>query len=430
MGTIALMGSGELTTTMVEVHKRLLSGLPAPPKAAFLDTPAGFQLNADQIAANAAAYFRNRVGCPLEVASYPSRETVSPIDAQLAFQRLRQSDYVLMGPGSPTYAVEQLAPSPVPGILIDRIREGGCLVSASAAALTVGRFTLPVYEIYKVGRPLHWVKGLDLLGPFGLHLVVIPHWNNAEGGTHDTSRCFMGRSRFERLAEMLAEETGAPVPILGLDEHTACIIDLDSETFQVRGIGTVTYSGGSRPQVFAPGRPYALERLRGGPSTGAGAAPEADPAPPVSAPAMKEEGPPGFWQELHALEARLRRGLDEGDLRQAAGALLEMDRSIWQAHGDMEDPQVIAQGRDLFRELLVAVVVRSRPTRQDMESALEPVIGRLLEFRRQCREQQKWDLADAIRDALSEGGVTVEDTPQGHRWRLVTREEAVRDHPT
>ena len=48
-GIIALMGSGELTATMVEVHKELLSGLPDPPEAVFLNTPAGFELNADQI---------------------------------------------------------------------------------------------------------------------------------------------------------------------------------------------------------------------------------------------------------------------------------------------------------------------------------------------------------------------------------------------
>lgn len=44
-GKIVHMGSGEVTATMVEVHKGLLDQLPGPPQAAFLDTPAGFQLN-------------------------------------------------------------------------------------------------------------------------------------------------------------------------------------------------------------------------------------------------------------------------------------------------------------------------------------------------------------------------------------------------
>ena len=41
---VVLMGSGELTATMVEVHKELLKGLGASPQAVFIDTPAGFQL--------------------------------------------------------------------------------------------------------------------------------------------------------------------------------------------------------------------------------------------------------------------------------------------------------------------------------------------------------------------------------------------------
>ncbi len=69
-GKIVLMGSGELTATMVEVHKSLLDGLPKPTRAVFLDTPAGFQLNVDQIAAKAVDYFTRHVRQPLDVASF------------------------------------------------------------------------------------------------------------------------------------------------------------------------------------------------------------------------------------------------------------------------------------------------------------------------------------------------------------------------
>ena len=48
------------------------------------------------------------------------------------------------------------------------------------------------YEIYKVGVDPFWAEGMDILGQLGLPLVVVPHWNNAEGGTFDTRFCFMG----------------------------------------------------------------------------------------------------------------------------------------------------------------------------------------------------------------------------------------------
>ena len=203
-GKIVLMGSGEMTATMVEVHKGLLSQLGRTPQAAFLDTPAGFQLNVDQISQKAVEYFRNHVQQPLAVASFKSRQHTSDFDAEKAFRTLRDSAYILIGPGSPTYAVNQWRGSPVAEIFTQCVNNGGCLVAASAAALTVGRFTLPVYEIYRVGQKLHWVEGIDILGKFGFNLVVIPHWNNAEGGTHDTRFCFMGQPRFQKLVTLMS----------------------------------------------------------------------------------------------------------------------------------------------------------------------------------------------------------------------------------
>ena len=130
------------------------------------------------------------------------------------------------GPGSPTYALSTWRGSSVPEALADKLAHGGVVVFASAAAVTVGRFSLPVYEIYKVGQPIHWLDGLDLLSPlgFGPNCVVVPHFDNAEGGTHDTRFCYMGERRLAALEEMLPEDAW----VLGVDEHTALVVDLDA----------------------------------------------------------------------------------------------------------------------------------------------------------------------------------------------------------
>ena len=141
-------------------------------------------------------------------------------------------------------------------ILKKRIEAGGCLVAASAAALTVGRFTLPVYEIYKVGNDLHWVEGMDILGHFGFNLLVIPHWNNAEGGTHDTRFCYMGEPRFHKHESLLPED----VYILGLDEHTACIIDLEKEEVCIKGIGHVTLHKQDTEMTFEKSTVYLFQK--------------------------------------------------------------------------------------------------------------------------------------------------------------------------
>ena len=64
---------------------------------------------------------------------------------------------------------------------------GGTLCFASAAALTLGAFTAPIYEVYKVGvEEPHWREGLNVLAAFGVNCVVIPHFDNNEGGNYDT----------------------------------------------------------------------------------------------------------------------------------------------------------------------------------------------------------------------------------------------------
>ena len=52
----------------------------------------------------------------------------------------------------------------MPSALTEIVRRGGSLVMGSAAAVTVGAASLPVYEIYKVGDEARWLPGLDLLG--------------------------------------------------------------------------------------------------------------------------------------------------------------------------------------------------------------------------------------------------------------------------
>lgn len=411
MGILALMGSGELTATMVEVHKMLLSRFRPSPSALFLNTPAGFQLNADQIGANAVDYFRQRVGCRMEVASYKSSDTISEVDAAVAYQKLRGADFILMGPGSPTYTVQHLRRSPIPEIFSDHINQGGCLVAASAAALTAGSFTLPVYEVYKVGQPPHWVEGLDILGAFGLSLVVIPHWNNAEGGTHDTSRCFMGASRFDQLVSLLEE----PLPVLGLDEHTACIIDFEDGTFEIYGIGTVVLQHNGTISCFTPGKKYPLEMLQGRESMSAG-------IEVVQVESLVSESKSAedsdFWQQVHRYKEDFQQGITADDVRQSAHALLELDRLLWQAHGHMETPETIAQARDLFREQLAELGTRAGLTRSALMRVLDPIIDSLLAARQHFREAGQFEAGDALRDALSRAGIKVEDTADGYRWQI------------
>ncbi len=410
-GMIVLMGSGELTATMVEVHKELLGRATAVPKAVFLDTPAGFQLNVDQISKKAQDYFKAHVQHSLSVASFKSHETITPYEAEQAYVSLREADFVLIGPGSPTYAVRQWRQSSIPEILIKRINDGGCLVAASAAALTVGCFTLPVYEIYKVGRELHWVDGMDILEHFGFKLVVVPHWNNAEGGNHDTRFCFMGQPRFSQLVSLLPED----VSILGLDEHTACILDFKSDEAVIKGIGKVTLQRSGSEMVYDTGERFSLEVLRGG--DGDKEWKQTPPAPDDSEAGSVTEGN-AFWSQIHELETNFYEGLETHQAKKTTNALLELDRIISKAQLNLENEEFITQARDTLRELIAILGTRLAAVPRSETECLAPIVQQLLDVREQFRKQKLFDQADAIRDSLQRANIIIEDTANGSRWRL------------
>ena len=176
------------------------------------------------------------------------------------------------GPGSPSYALAHWQAGPVAAALRDRVLAGhGMTVLASAAAATAGRFTVPVYEIYKAGGALRWLAGLDLLGPLGLNVAVIPHYDNAEGGRYDTRYCYLG----ERRLAVMERELPADAAVLGVDEHTAVLIDLRAERIEIRGRGGVTVRRAGNSVVLPSGTRLSIAELRDlvrghPPATGAG----------------------------------------------------------------------------------------------------------------------------------------------------------------
>ena len=411
-GTVALIGSGELTGTMVETHKSLLSRVEPGTKTLFLDTPAGFQENVDLIAGRAVDFFKRQVGHAMQVASFKSADALVKGEAEETFHLLSEAGYVLIGPGSPTYMVSQLKDTPVPALLGAMVTRGGCLVVASAAALTAGSHTLPVYEIYKVGRELHWVEGLNFLGHLGLEVVVIPHWNNAEGGNHDTRYCYMGEKRFRALEESLPANT----IILGLDEHTACVLDFSTRLASVEGIGRVTIRRRGFEESFTRGEAISFEELLGtisgtenksGSRIGSSGALNQQP---------ETENP--FWERMHSVDSSFARALASNDAAAMTTQLLEADRLLWQAQLDLENPEFVSQGRELFREMIVLAGTGIDRTAVEIPRRFNHLVNELVELRENFRRHKQWPEADRIRAILNIAGITLEDTETGPRWHI------------
>ena len=447
---LVVMGSGETAPTMAKVHRALFSRLgDGPIPAVVLDTPYGFQENADELSVRTVEFFGTSVGRRVTVATFRSRD-VDAVTTATAVARIREARYVMAGPGSPSYALRQWAGTPIVDALASRLSDGGILTMASAAALTLGAFTIPVYEVYKVGEDPRWLDGLDLLGAAtGLRVAVVPHYDNAEGGTHDTRFCYMGERRLRLLEAGLPE--GAFV--LGVDGHTALLLDLEAGTASVAGLGGVTVRVAGRSAVFPAGSEIAIaelgeaarrlsqaaggrpDRPRGsrdaavsggnrprgadaaapGPADGSGADSPDSPAD-GAVPEGRRAAP--LRDATSELEGLVVERLDAGDVRAAVAALLELDEAISARLRAGEDSLDLDSAAGTFRSLITRLGERAEAGTRDPREQLAPFVQALLALRARARAARDWETADLVRDHLARAGVEVRDGAAESTWVL------------
>jgi hypothetical protein len=341
-GPIVLFGSGETSASGQKAFDWLFRQLDRPPQVALLETPAGFELNSDRVASRIGDFLLDRLqNYRPKITLVPARRrgtSFSP-DSPEVIAPLLHSNVIFLGPGSPSYAVRQLHDSLAWHTVMAKHRLGAALALASAATIAAGRFALPVYEIYKVGEDPHWKSGLDLFAPFGLSLVVVPHWNNHDGGDElDTSRCFMGRARFDPMVSMLP--TGQT--IVGLDEHTSLALDFAGARCSVMGRGSVTVLRDGKAEVFPRGRAFPLARL------GAFQLPEPQSGIPaavwnsVSAAPDEPAGPPEPPAEVERLAALRQAARDRRDWPAADALRAQIEALGWTIQDTPDGPRFAA----------------------------------------------------------------------------------------
>lgn len=416
MSRLVVMGSGETAPTMVRVHRDILATAGAGP-AVLLDTPFAFQMNADELVARTIGYFRQSVGHTVEVASWPRADAASAV-RERALALLGRASWAFAGPGSPTYALQQWRATPVPEILAGVVRRGGTLVMGSAAAVTLGVLAIPVYEIYKVGADPNWVEGLDVLRELtGLPAVVIPHYDNHEGGTHDTRFCYLGEQRLASLEEQLPDEVG----VLGVDEHTAALLDVEGRTLAVVGTGSVTVRRRSESRTFSAGETLGFDdltamlrgddhvRLRGRPAVTA-------PVPPTAGNEDKSVIL-SLRAAADAAQKDFEAAVADRDVQTCVDVALALEGTIADWHADMLQSDDEQHARRVLRAMVVRLgelaEVGADPQRQ-----VSPTVELALELRASARDGGDFATSDLIRDRLEAAGVEVRDTPDGTQWSL------------
>ena len=412
---LTIMGSGETAPTMVKTHRALIERLGPGARALVLDTPYGFQENAPELATRAQEYFGRSVGHPIEVAGLQVVKDADSLTLAQGLSRVRDASYLFAGPGSPTYTLRQWAGTPIPGEIAAKLRTGGAVTFASAAALTLGRFSVPVYEIYKVGDEPHWLDGLDLLSDIGLPVAVIPHFDNAEGGHHDTRFCYLGARRLALMEALLPEG----FHVLGVDEHTGVVIDIDAQTATVVGNGSLTVRVRGQSSVYPSGTHLPLDALRDPRTARTAPRPaQADLAPPT----QTDDAPTiSLAAETARCEATFAAALGGRDAAGAARAVLELEDAIAAWSADTLTSEEGDRARAALRSMVVKLGEAAGVGLADPRDAAAPYVAALLAVRAAVRAEKRFDLSDLVRDQLLEAGVEVRDTRDGVEWVLRSR---------
>ena len=104
---------------------------------------------------------------------------------------------------------------------------------------------------------------------------------------------------------------------------------------------------------------------------------------------------------------------DDFNTPRALAAMFDLAREINRGKGEGAD---VLGAQGTLRELSSVLGISLDETAET--SGAGPFVQLLVNVRTELRAARQFDIADSIRDRLSELGVTIEDTPEGTEWRI------------
>ena len=369
LGKIAILGSGETSPNLVSVHRELLDD-EASSNCFMIDSPFGFQENADQLVEKIQDFYKTSLNIEIQLASFRKIEELNSKSFFKTIQLLESASFIFAGPGSPSYASKLWSDNQIQSILLNHLSKGKNALFASAAATTLGENTLPVYEIYKVGKDPFWEKGLNILNAYDLSCSVVPHFNNKEGGNHDTSYSYVGKNRIEKLLQQSYSN------ILGIDEHTALIISGKEGLFQVKGIGKLTVINKKGVHEFDNGTAENLSILQDLLQ------------PEKSMLEYTEEQDDKYFSTQHPLDDFV---LDDEELKEKETVYLKQ---------------------------IAKLEIEIEKNRKNNER-FSQIVEQLISLRGKLREEKNYELSDTIRNILESCNLQIEDGGEDIKWSIL-----------
>ncbi|WP_331532649.1 CysS/YqeB C-terminal domain-containing protein [Pseudonocardia sp.] len=407
-GRLVILGSGETAPTMVEMHRSVLAAA-GPGTGLVLDSTYGFQENVDALTQKTVNYFSESVGRTMTPLQWRTRLDGVALDRALT--EVRSARAVYAGPGSPSYTMRVWGGSGFAEAVRSMVSAGGTATFSSAAAIALGVVAMPTHEIYRGGADPFWLAGTDLLGQLtGLCAAVIPHYDLApKNGSHDTRCCYIGERRMRELELQLP----AGAHLIGVDEHTALVLDLAEGTARVVGRGGVTVRVDNNAEVLPAGTVAPLSAL----CPAVHAAPTAETEAPARGSA-DHQAPAALRTAADAAYAAFVAALADRDADAAGPIALRLEEELSNCSLGWAHPDDAEHARRTLRGMVLELAGVANDGLADPRKLLEPLIDALLEQRKAARDRRDFAAADTMRDKLAGAGIEVRDSPRGVEWSL------------
>ncbi|MBI4311870.1 MAG: cysteine--tRNA ligase, partial [Chloroflexi bacterium] len=126
--------------------------------------------------------------------------------------------------------------------------------------------------------------------------------------------------------------------------------------------------------------------------------------------------PGGATFDAQSYASRFEAAMDDDlNTSQAMAVLFDLVREV---NRHKEAGENIGEAQAVLRKLGGVLGLTFKAAKATDNVAAHPFVDLLVEVRGDLRKAKQFALADSIRDRLAKLGVTVEDTPQGAKWKL------------
>jgi hypothetical protein len=212
--------------------------------------------------------------------------------------------------------------------------------------------------------------------------------------------------------------------VVGVDEHTALLLDLDAGTASVTGRGGVVVRlGGVEVLALTGGSSVPLAQLReaaegrmAGQAIGRPAAAERPGSLPPAAPVAGELSGASVSEDAASAEAAFEAALTSRDADAALAAVLALEAALdaWAADPTQSDQRTRA--RATLRGMITRLGQVATGGLVDRRDIVAPFVNALLDLRLAARADKRWADADAIRDILVAAAIEIRDRPGATDW--------------